>query len=201
MTEEEKIFAGKLFDARTKELRDLKHKAHILCQKFNSLDEYDDNRLPIIRKFIGGIGNKYYFQGPIQFNYGCHTYIGENFFANFNTTLLDDGRIDIGDNVMFGPNVSLMATSHPLIPEERIAMKYPDGHISMSEYARGIKIGNNVWLACNVVVCDGVQIGNNVVIGAGSIVTRDIPDNYVAYGNPCKPARLITKNDSKLHML
>ena len=201
MTEEEKIFAGKLFDARTKELRDLKHKAHILCQKFNSLDEYDDNRLPIIREFIGGIGNKYYFQGPIQFNYGCHTYIGENFFANFNTTLLDDGRIDIGDNVMFGPNVSLMATSHPLIPEERIAMKYPDGHISMSEYARGIKIGNNVWLACNVVVCDGVQIGNNVVIGAGSIVTRDIPDNYVAYGNPCKPARLITKNDSKLHML
>ena len=201
MTEEEKIFAGKLFDARTKELRDLKHKAHVLCQRFNSLDEYDEGRLPIVKEFIGSIGKKYYFQGPIQFNYGCHTYIGENFFANFSTTILDDGRIDIGDNVMLGPNVSLMATSHPLIPEERIAMKYPDGHISVSEYAKGIKIGNNVWIACNVVVCDGVTIGDNVVIGAGSIVTRDIPDNFVAYGNPCKPVRLITEKDSKLCML
>lgn len=201
MTEEGKIFSGKLFDARTKELRDLKHKAHVLCQRYNSLDEYDKDRPLIIKEFIGSIGHKYYFQGPIQFNYGCHTYIGENFFANFSTTILDDGRIDIGDNVMFGPNVSLMATSHPLIAEERIAMKYPDGHTSMSEYAKGIKIGNNVWLACNVVVCDGVTIGNNVVVGAGSVVTRDIPDNYIAYGTPCKPARLITRNDSKLYML
>ena len=201
MTEEEKIFAGRLFDARTKELRDLKHKAHALCRKFNAMDEYDETRLPIIKEFIGSIGRKYYFQGPIQFNYGCHTHIGENFFANFTTTILDDGRIDIGDNVMFGPNVSLMATTHPLIPEERISMKYPDGHVSVSEYAQGIKIGNNVWIACNVVVCDGVKIGNNVVIGAGSVVTRDIPDNYVAYGNPCKPARLITSKDSKLYLL
>jgi maltose O-acetyltransferase len=201
MTEEERIFAGKLFDARTRELRDLKHKAHVLCQRYNSLDEYDENRLPIIREFIGSIGEKYYFQGPIQFNYGCHTHIGENFFANFATTILDDGRIDIGDNVMLGPNVSLMATSHPLISEERIAMKYPDGHVSMSEYAKGIRIGDNVWIACNVVVCDGVHIGNNVVIGAGSVVTRDIPDDYVAYGCPCRPARVITEKDSKLSML
>lgn len=201
MTEEEKIFAGRLFDARTKELRDIKHKAHTLCQKFNLLNEYDESRLPIIKEFIGKIGENYYFQGPIQFNYGCHTFIGENFFANFNTTILDDGKIFIGDNVMLGPNVSLMATSHPLIPEERVAMKYEDGHISVSEYANEIHIGNNVWIACNVVVCSGVHIGNNAVIGAGSVVTKDIPDNYVAYGNPCKPIRLITKKDSKLDLL
>lgn len=201
MREEEKIFAGKLFDARSKELRDIKHKAHILCQKFNALDEYDENRLPIIKEFVGGIGEKYYFQGPIHFNYGVHTYIGENFFANFNTTILDDGRIYIGDNVMFGPNVSLMATSHPLISEERVAMKYKDGHVSMSEYAEEIHIGNNVWIACNVVVCGGVHIGNNAVIGAGSVVIKDIPDNYLAYGNPCKPIRLITEKDSKLDLL
>jgi len=201
MTEEEKIFAGRLFDPRSQELRDIKHKAHILCQKFNALDEYDKDRLPIIKEFIGRIGKKYYFQGPIQFNYGCHTFIGENFFANFNTTILDDGRIYIGENVMLGPNVSLMATTHPLLPEERIAMKYNDGHISGSEYAAEIHIGNNVWIACNVVVCGGVTIGNNVVIGAGSVVTKDIPDNYVAYGNPCKPIRPITEKDSKLDLL
>ncbi|MBZ9626232.1 MULTISPECIES: sugar O-acetyltransferase [unclassified Clostridium] len=201
MIEEEKIFAGRLFDARTKDLRDIKHKAHILCQKFNLLNEYDESRLPIIKEFVGKIGEKYYFQGPIQFNYGCHTFIGENFFANFNTTILDDGKIYIGDNVMFGPNVSIMATSHPLISEERIAMKYEDGHVSMSEYAKEIHIGNNVWIACNVVVCGGVHIGNNAVIGAGSIVTKDIPDNYLACGNPCKPIRLITEKDSKLDLL
>jgi len=201
MTEEEKIFAGRLFDPRSQELRDIKHKAHILCQKFNALEEYDKDRLPIIKEFIGRIGKKYYFQGPIQFNYGCHTFIGENFFANFNTTILDDGRIYIGENVMLGPNVSLMATTHPLLPEERIAMKYNDGHISGSEYAAEIHIGNNVWIACNVVVCGGVTIGNNAVIGAGSIVTKDIPDNYVAYGNPCKPIRPITEKDSKLDLL
>ena len=122
--EEERIFAGKLFDNRKKELRDIKHKAHILCQKYNSMDEYDKKRLPIIKEFIGKIG--------------------ENFFANFNLTVMDDGKIEIGDNVMFGPNVSLMATNHPLIYNERVAMKFPDGHVSSSEYAEGIHIGNNV---------------------------------------------------------
>jgi len=199
--EEDKIFAGRLFDARSKELRDLKHTAHVLCQKFNALDEYDEGRLPIIKEFIGRIGENYYFQGPIQFNYGCHTCIGENFFANFNTTIMDDGRIFIGDNVMFGPNVSLMATSHPLLPKERTAMRYEDGYVSMSEYAEEIHIGNNVWLACNVVVLGGVHIGDNAVIGAGSVVTKDVPADFLAFGNPCRPVRRITEKDSKLDLL
>ncbi|WP_455537876.1 sugar O-acetyltransferase [Terrisporobacter sp.] len=199
--EEERIFAGKLFDNRKKELRDIKHKAHILCQKYNSMDEYDSNRLSIIKEFIGKIGEKYYMQGPIQFNYGSHTFIGENFFANFNLIVMDDGKIEIGDNAMFGPNVSLMATNHPLIYNERVAMKFPDGHVSSSEYAKGISIGNNVWIAANVVVIDGVHIGNNVVIGAGSVVTKDIPDDFLAYGVPCKPIRKITEEDSKIDLL
>lgn len=201
MIEEEKIFTGRLFDARTKELRDIKHKAHSLCKKFNELDEYDENRLPIVKEFIGEIGEKYYFQGPIQFNYGCHTFIGENFVANFNLMVMDDARIYIGNNVMFGPNVSLMASNHPLIAKERTAMKYPDGHISMSEYAEEIEIGNNVWIAANVVIIGGVHIGDNAVIGAGSVVTKDIPANYLAYGVPCKPVRMITEKDSKLDLL
>lgn len=201
MKEEEKIFAGKLFDAGNPELREIKHKAHGLCAKFNVLDEYDKERFAIIKELLGSVGERYYFQGPIQFNYGCHTNIGKNFVANFNLTVMDDGKITIGDNVMFGPNVSLLATAHPLIAEERIAMKYPDGHVSVSEYAKEIVIGNNVWIASNVVVCGGVHIGDGAVIGAGSVVVKDIPANYVAYGNPCKPVRPITEKDSKMSLL
>jgi len=201
MTQHERALAGRLFDARSQELRDLKHKAHILCQKFNAMDEYDPDRLPLIREFIGAIGEGYYFQGPIQFNYGCHTKIGDRFFANFNLTVMDDGPITIGDRVMFGPNVSLMATTHPLIPAERLDMVYPDGHVSTSEYAPGIVIGSEVWLACNVTVCGGVTIGDGAVIGAGSVVTKDIPAGYLAYGVPCRPIRPITPADSKLDLL
>ena len=201
MTQHQRALAGKLFDARSQELRDLKHKAHVLCQRFNAMDEYDPERLPIVQEFIGAIGENYYFQGPIQFNYGCHTQIGDNFFANFNLTVMDDGPIVIGDRVMFGPNVSLMATTHPLISSERETMTYPDGHVSTAEYAPGIVIGSHVWLACNVVVCGGVTIGDGAVVGAGSVVTKDIPAGWLAYGNPCRAVRPITEEDSKLDLL
>lgn len=200
MREEEKIFSGKMFDPRKKELKDIKHKAHTACQRYNAMDEYDPDRLPIIKEFIGGIGKTYYFQGPIQFNYGSHTFIGDNFFANFNLMVMDDARIYIGDNVCFGPNVSLMATSHPLIAQERMGID-ENGNTTMAEYAEEIHIGNNVWIACNAVVLGGVHIGNNVVIGAGSVVTKDIPDNYLAFGNPCRPVRPITEADSKKHLI
>ena len=122
MTEEEKIFAGKMFDPRSEELRQIKHKAHEACRRYNTLDEYDPERQQLIRSFIGGIGKTFYFQGPIQINYGSHTFIGENFFANFGLTIMDDARVYIGNNVCFGPNVSLMATTHPLIAQERMGM-------------------------------------------------------------------------------
>lgn len=200
MREEEKIFAGKMFDPRKRELKDKKHKAHTVCQKYNAMDEYDPRRNELIREILGSIGEIYYFQGPIQFNYGCHTFIGENFFANFNLTVMDDGRIYIGDNVCFGPNVSLMATSHPLIAAERMAVD-GKGRTTMAEYAEEIHIGDNVWIACNTVVTGGVQIGNNAVIGAGSVVTKDIPENCLAFGNPCRPVRPITEEDSKKFLI
>ena len=199
-TEEEKIFAGKMFDPRKPELKQIKHKAHVTCQKYNAMDEFDPRRNELIREILGKIGNVYYFQGPVQFNYGTHTFIGEDFFANFNLTVMDDARIYIGDHVCFGPNVSLMATSHPLIAQERMGLDQ-DGKTTMAEYAQEIHIGDHVWIACNTVVIGGVHIGNNAVIGAGSVVTKDIPDNYLAYGNPCRPIRPITEADSKQSLI
>lgn len=200
MTEEEKIFAGKMFDPRKQELKDIKHKAHIACQKFNAMDEYDPQRSRVIGEILGKTGKVYYFQGPVQFNYGCHTFIGENFFANFNLTVMDDGPIYIGDNVCFGPNVSLMATNHPLIAQERMGLD-EQGRTTMAEFAEEIRIGNNVWIACNATVIGGVTIGDNVVIGAGSVVTKDIPAGYLAYGNPARAVRPITEADSKKHLI
>ena len=200
MTEEEKIFAGKMFDPRKKELKDIKHKAHEACRRYNQMDEYDPDRLPIMKEILGCVGNTYYFQGPVQFNYGSHTFIGENFFANFNLTVMDDARVYIGDNVAIGPNVSLMATNHPLLPQERMGMD-EEGRTTMAEYAEDIHIGDNVWIACNTVVIGGVTIGKNCVIGAGSVVTKDIPEGYLAYGNPCRPVRPITEADSMKHLI
>ena len=200
MTEEEKIFAGKMFDPRKKELKDIKHKAHEACRRYNQMDEYDPERLPIMKEILGSVGNTYYFQGPVQFNYGSHTFIGENFFANFNLTVMDDAKVYIGDNVAIGPNVSLMATNHPLLPQERMGMD-EEGRTTMAEYAEDIHIGDNVWIACNTVVIGGVTIGKNCVIGAGSVVTKDIPEGYLAYGNPCRPVRPITEADSMKHLI
>lgn len=196
MTEEEKIFAGKMFDPRSEELRNLKHTAHEACRRYNQMDEYDPQRPAVLRDIFGKIGKTWYFQGPVQINYGCHMFIGENFFANFNFTAMDDGRIYIGDNVCFGPNVSLMATNHPLIAQERMGMD-ENGKTTMAEYAEEIHIGNNVWIASNTVVIGGVHIGDNVVIGAGSVVTKDIPDNVIAFGAPARPIRPITEADSQ----
>ena len=200
MREEDKIFAGYMFDPRKQELKDIKHRAHEACRRFNSMDEYDPERSRVIGDILGGKGSLYYFQGPVQINYGCHTFIGENFFANFNLTVMDDARIYIGNNVCFGPNVSLMATSHPLIAQERMGLD-DEGKTTMAEYAEEIHIGNNVWIACNAVVIGGVTIGDDVVIGAGSVVTKDIPSGYLAYGNPCRPVRRITEADSMKHLI
>ena len=200
MTEEEKIFAGKMFDPRRQELKDLKHKAHEACRKYNSMDEYDPDRGEVIRAILGRAGKACYFQGPVQFNYGCHTFIGENFFANFNLMVMDDARVWIGDNVCFGPNVSLMATNHPLPAQERTGLD-GEGRTTMAEFAREIHIGSGVWLACNVVVLDGVTIGDGAVIGAGSVVTKDIPAGWLAFGNPCRPIRPITEADSRRELI
>ena len=201
MNQYERAQAGLLFDAHSPELIAVKHRTHNLCQDYNATREDDPRRQEIIREILGKIGEGSYFQGPIQFNYGRNTRVGKHCYFNFNLTVLDDGPITIGDHVMIAPNVSLMASSHPLLYKEREAMAYPDGHVGMSEYAPGITIGDHVWIATGTIVCGGVTVGDGAVIGAGSAVTRDIPAGYLAMGNPCKPIRPIGEGDSRQQLL
>ena len=195
MTEEEKIYAGKLFDLTDPELLKIKHETHAACQRYNQLDEYDPERKEIIQKIMGKVGKNFRFQGPMQINYGKHMYVGDNFLANFNFTAMDDGPIYIGDNVSIGPNVSLMATNHPLIAPERVTY-LKDGRRVVTEFAPAIHIEDDVWIACNVTVIAGVTIGKGAVIGAGSVVTRDIPAGWVAVGAPARPLYEITDKNS-----
>lgn len=127
-----------------------------------------------------------YFEPPFHCEYGNHIEVGENFYANVNCIMLDVGKTTIGDNVLFGPNVSIYTAGHPIHPESRN---------SGYEYGIPVTIGSNVWIGGSCVILPGVSIGNNVVIGAGSVVTKDIPDNVCAAGNPCRVIREITDAD------
>lgn len=195
MREEEKIFAGKLFNNQCDELKAIKRQMHEVNRLVNQLPEWDPEREKLLRNALGKVGKTFHFVGPVHINYGTHTFIGENFFANFNFTVMDDARVFIGDNVAIGPNVSLLATNHPLIAQERMGLD-ENGNTTLAEYAEDIHIGDNVWLAANVCVIGGVTIGDGAVIGAGSVVARDIPAGYLAVGVPCKPLRPITEADS-----
>ena len=189
MTEEEKIFAGKMFDPRSEELRQIKHKAHEACRRYNTLDEYDPERQELMRSILGSTGKTFYFQGPVQINYGSHTFIGENFFANYNCVILDCAPVTFGDNVFIAPNCGFYTAGHPL--------DYPTRN-ALLEFAKPITVGDNVWIGGNVVVLPGVTIGSGSVIGAGSVVSRDIPENVLAVGNPCRPIRSINPEDRRM---
>ena len=131
-------------------------------------------------------GENVYFEPPFHCEYGKHITLGENFYSNAGCVMLDVARIRIGNNVMFGPNVSIYTAGHPL---------HPDSRNSGYEYGIPVTIGNNVWIGGCCVILPGVTIGDNAVIGAGSVVTKDIPANVCAAGNPCRVIREITEAD------
>lgn len=196
-SEEKKIMAGILFSPGDPELRALKRKAHKLNQDYNRLYEDEtQQRNAILQDLLGSIGEGTFLQGPITFHYGCHTTIGKNVFINFNFTVQDDALVTIGDDCNFGPNVTIVTPVHPMLPDERKAMLDKDGNVCHLCYAKPVSIGHDCWFGANVVVCPGVTIGNNCVIGACSVVTRDIPDNVFAAGNPARVIRPITEADS-----
>lgn len=197
MTELEKMLAGKIYDPSDEEVLVLRTKAHKLCQEYNALYDTDEEaREAILHELIPNAKKGVYLQGPIYFDYGRFTYLGENTYANFNFTVLDSCPVHIGDNVFIGPNCTLATPVHPLRYQERNMKCKSDGTLYDDEYAKPITIGSNCWLASNVVVIGGVTIGEGCVIGAGSVVTKDIPANSLAAGNPCRVIRKITEKDS-----
>lgn len=197
MTEEERIFSGRLFAPRSPELADKKLRAHRLSRDYNALDEEDAQaRRDLLCRLLGGIGEGSSLMGPVHFHYGCHTEIGAGCFINCNFTVQDDARVKIGDYCNFGPNVTIVTPLHPLRADERRSFRCDDGAERFLCWARPVTIGSDCWFGANVVVCPGVTVGDGCVIGAGSVVTRDIPPNSLAAGVPARVIRPITEQDS-----
>ena len=198
--EEAKIFAGVLFKPGDPELRAIKLRSHNLCSRYNrTFEDETELRDQLLNDILGHRGKNVFMQGPIFFHYGRHTSIGDNFFGNYNLTIQDDAKVTIGNNVNFGPNVTIVTPIHPMLPNERNQMLDEQGVPSRFCYAKPVTIGSNIWFGANVVVCSGVTIGDNCVIGAGSVVTRDIPANSFAAGVPCRVIRAITQADSMVN--
>ncbi len=180
-SELEKMLSGELYDATDAEITRMSNNARNLIFQYNRMPyEPKGKRVDLLKKLLGRTGNNIEILPPFYCDYGCYISVGENLFVNYNCTILDCARVDIGDNVQFGPNVQIYAAYHPIIAEERI--RGP-------ELAAPIKIGNNVWLGGGVIVCQGVEIGENTTIGAGSVVTKSIPSDVFAAGNPCRIIR------------
>lgn len=196
MTEQEKMLRGMLYDPTDETLAALRLRAHRLWREFNALEESDPRRPEILKKLFPNMGQDTFLAGPIYIDYGLFTSFGARCYANFNFTVLDTCPVTIGDNVMFGPNCSLLTPLHPLLPKERNLRTRPDGSLYDLEYGAPITIESDCWIASDVKILGGVTVGRGSVIGAGSVVTRSIPAGVLAAGNPCKVLRPITEADS-----
>ena len=168
------------------------------AEHLNKLYDYNatrptegDKRQKMLKEMFAEIGEGCYIEPPFHANWGGkHVHFGKKVYANFNLTLVDDTHIYVGDNVMFGPNVTVATAGHPILPELR-KKEY--------QYNMPVRIGNNCWLGAGVIVLPGVTIGDNTIVGAGSIVTKDLPANVVAVGNPCKVLRPIGPRDEEYY--
>lgn len=186
--EKKKMLSGRLYCPREDaQLAADEKKCRMLVRLFNgTTEEQSDYRRQLLRELLGSCGERIHMEPPVHFDFGCNTYIGERFYANFDCIILDVAKVTIGDGVMFGPRVSIFTAGHPIDPVIRG---------EALQYGYPVTIGNNVWIGGNTVVNPGVTIGDNTVIGSGSVVTKDIPPNVVAAGVPCRVIRPITEED------
>ncbi|MBU7597028.1 sugar O-acetyltransferase [Streptomyces sp. P38-E01] len=175
------MLAGEWYLADDPELTAEAERAAVLSERFNTADALDrEGRRKILAELLGGLGEDVAVRAPLQVDYGTHITIGARTFINFGAVLLDCAPITIGEDVQIGPNVQLLTPIHPLEAEPRR---------NKWEGAKPIALGDNVWLGGGVIVCPGVTIGENTVVGAGSVVARDLPPNVVAVGNPARVVR------------
>ena len=161
-----------------------------ILQRLNTVDRSDFDEIGKIVKELLGKSDGAFINPPFYCDYGSHIEVGKNFFANYNCTIIDVAKVKIGDNCQMAPNVAVYTAGHPIHPVSRN---------SLYEYGISVTIGDNVWIGGNTVIMPGVHIGSNTVIGAGSVVTKDIPDWVVAAGNPCRVIRQITDEDKKYY--
>lgn len=184
-TEREKMLAGELYDPLDLELVAARDRARDLCQDLNATREgQQEVRRAILQQLFGAGGDNVWMQPPFFCDYGSNIYyLGKKCFFNFNCVVLDVCEVRIGDHTLFGPAVQIYTATHPLNAELR----------RKQEYAKPIEIGSDVWVGGGAIICPGVKIGSRAVIGAGSVVTRDIPDGVFAAGNPCRVIREITE--------
>lgn len=161
-----------------------------ILQRLNTVDRSDFEAIGTIVKELFGKSENAFVNPPFYCDYGKHIEVGRNFFANYNCTIIDVAKVRIGDNCQMAPNVAIYTAGHPV---------HPFARNSMYEYGIEVTIGDNVWIGGNTVILPGVHIGSNTVIGAGSVVTKDIPDWVIAAGNPCKVIRKITEEDRRFY--
>lgn len=191
ITEKQKMLTGKAYQAGDAELSKERIKAREIIFEFNNLaPKFIKQRKELLKRLFGKTEKMFYIEPPFRCDYGYNIEIGNNFYANFNLVILDGAKVKIGDNVFVGPNVAVYTTGHPIHSHLR-DQNY--------EWAQEINIGNSVWIGGNVVINPGVKIGSNAVIGSGSVITKDIPENVFAAGNPCKVIRQITNEDKNFY--
>jgi maltose O-acetyltransferase len=187
MKEIYKMLSGLLYQASDETLSKMRDKAKNLMYEYNQLRPSEHKQKEsLLSELLGSIGHDVYMNQPIYVDYGKHIFIGDHFFSNYDCTFLDVAKITIGNNVMFGPKVSLLTATHPLDKTVRN---------EQYEYGLPITIKDDVWIGGNVVVNPGVTIGSGVVVGSGSVVTKDLPDDTLCYGNPCRVIRKLTDDD------
>lgn len=187
MSELNRMLSGKLYDASAPELAAARNKAHRLCRLYNSIiDEEKNQRSKLINELLGYEPKNCHIAPTFNCDYGVNIELGQNFFANFDCIILDVCQVRIGDNVMFGPRVCVYTAGHPLDAETRN---------TQLEFGTPVTMGNSVWVGGNTIILPGVTIGDNTVIGSGAVVTKSIPANVLAVGNPCQILRSITEED------
>ena len=180
-TEKEKMLAGELYNALDEQISNERTKARLLIKKLNDASaDVNETLTAILKELIPNAGKDLWIQPPFFCDYGYNIEAGERVFFNFNCVVLDVMKVSIGSRTLFGPNVQIYTATHPINFKERA---------TGLEFAKPIAIGEDVWVGGSVVICPGVTIGNRCVIGAGSVVTKDIPDDVFAAGNPCKVIR------------